>query len=272
MVALAGGFKSDDVVLVDGGPMMGKLVPDMDAGIAKTTSGVLALPADHVLVTMAKKSLSQMVKRSKSACCQCFRCSDLCPRNLIGHEIYPHLTMRTIDYALADTANVTSAFLCSQCGVCEWVGCDIMGLSPRKIFAEYKKALIARGVKNPHHRTKIAARDALVDRKISIPMLMKKIGVTQYDVEMPFIEQVQPVGRVRISLNRHAGAQAIPCVTMGQLVRKCDPIARSPEDGLGTIYHASIEGRVFAVTADYIEIKSHSVGANPRPFALEMAS
>jgi len=81
LIRLAGGTKNPSDILIDGGPMMGEIVKDPNQGIAKTTSGVIALPEDHFIIQMQNITISQMVKKSKAACCQCFRCSDLCPRN-----------------------------------------------------------------------------------------------------------------------------------------------------------------------------------------------
>jgi len=78
LIAAAGGTRQADDVLLDGGPMMGTLVPDPARGIGRTTSAVLALPADHLVVRQKRISLPQMLQRSKAACCQCFRCTDLC--------------------------------------------------------------------------------------------------------------------------------------------------------------------------------------------------
>lgn len=254
LIDLAGGFSTQEVVLVDGGPMMGKIVTDWNAGIAKTTSGILALPKDHFLIRMAQQSISQVVKRSKSACCQCFRCSDLCPRNLLGHDLNPHLTMRTIDYNLASPAkNITSAFLCSQCGVCELLACDIMQLSPRKILAAYRKELVAKGIKNPHQRKELTANSQFPNRKIAIPTLMKKVDLVKYDVKFPYCGSFE-TKTVRIALDKHIGAPAIPQVSVGQKVRMCDIIATSPVDKLGTVYHASIDGKVTEVGENVVEI------------------
>lgn len=257
LIKIAGGLTRDDVVLLDGGPMMGKIVDDWQDGIAKTTSGVLALPCDHFIVTMRKQTLSQVMKRSKSACCQCFRCSDLCPRNLLGHEIYPHLTMRSIDYNQAEPAkNITSAFLCSQCGVCELVACDSMQLSPRKIYAAYRKELVARGVKNPHTRTNVVPNSQIDGRKIAVTTLLKKADLAKYDIEVHY-EGIKPIKQVRINLNKHVGAPAIPNVVLGQKVRMCDIIAASPEDKLGSVYHASIAGKITDLSAGFVEITAY---------------
>jgi Na+-translocating ferredoxin:NAD+ oxidoreductase RnfC subunit len=256
LIKIAGGLKNSEIVLVDGGPMMGKIVSDWNLGIGKTTSGVLALPKDHFIVRMAEQSLSQMIRKSKAACCQCFRCSDLCPRNLIGHDLYPHLTMRSLDYNQPlPAANVTSAFLCSQCGVCELVACDFMLLSPRKILAAYRQELVKKGVKNPHNRKIDAANSQWENRKISIPMLLKKIDLEKYDIEMPYTGMHQ-VKTVRIPLNKHIGAPAIPTVNLGQNVKMCDIIAATPEGKLGAIYHASIDGKITEIGDNWIEINN----------------
>lgn len=255
LIKMAGGTLNPTDVLLDGGPMMGAIVQDWDAGIAKTTSGVVALPKDHFVINMLNINISQMVKKSKAACCQCYRCSDLCPRNLIGHNLFPHMTMRTIDYNLSEpTDHITSAFICSQCGVCELIACDFMLLSPRKIYAEYKKLLVSKGVKNPHRRTDLTVIPELEYRKVPLPTVIKKIGLSPYVKSTPSMG-FQPVDRVKIPLNRHAGAPAMPKVVVGEKVRVGDIIAASPMDKLGTVYHASIGGKVTEVTEAWIEIQ-----------------
>ena len=256
LVRLGGGLTAPDAALIDGGPMMGKLVEDPDEGIARTTSGLVALPADHFIVRFARKPLAHMIKQSKAACCQCFRCSDLCPRNLIGHELYPHMTMRTIDYAQAEPAqHVTSAFLCSQCGVCELIACDFMLLSPRRILGAYRQELVARKVRNPHTRSGFTVRSQFENAKVSIPMLMKKVDLERYDGAFPYAGK-KSAGMVRIPLARHTGAPAVPSVRKGEKVRACDVVAASPADKLGTVCHASIAGTVTAVTEKWVEITS----------------
>jgi Na+-translocating ferredoxin:NAD+ oxidoreductase RnfC subunit len=254
LIDLAGGTVNPTDVLMDGGPMMGSIIDDPTRGVAKTTSGVIALPHDHFIVTMKKVTISQMVKKSKAACCQCFRCTDLCPRFLVGHALYPHMTMRTIDYNLAEpTDHVTSAFLCSQCGVCELIACDFMLLSPRKVYAEYRKQLVARGVKNPHARSNLSAIEEIEGRKVPLPMVIKKIGLSGYVKNTPS-RGYHDVKKVRISLDRHTGAAAMPKVVPGEKVRMGDVIAASPLDKTGAVYHASIAGAVTDVTGQWIEI------------------
>lgn len=254
LIRMAGGTLHPTDVIIDGGPMMGNIVENPDQGIAKTTGGVIALPEDHFIVTMRRTTISRMVKKSKAACCQCFRCTDLCPRNLIGHDLFPHMTMRTIDYNQSEPAqHITSAFLCSQCGVCELVACDFMLLSPRKVYAEYKKLLTARGIKNPHHRPGTRIIPELEYRKVSLPTLIKKLGLSQYITRTPSTGY-RSVDRVRVPLDRHTGVPAAPTVTPGQEVKMGDVIAASPPDKTGALYHASIAGTVTEIAGAWIEI------------------
>jgi len=254
LIKIAGGLNIADAVLIDGGPMMGKIVVDWSLGIAKTTSGVIALPRDHFIVRMQQKSLAQMIKQSKSACCQCFRCTDLCPRNLLGHGLQPHLTMRTVDYNLSKpTENITSAFLCSQCGMCELIACDFMLLSPRKIYAAYRKELVARSIKNPHVRNDVQVCEELSNRKVAINMVLKKLDLEKYYIELPFTGKKE-IKRVKVALNKHLGASAISQVKSGQKVYMTEVIAESSCDKLGSVYHASIDGVIAEVTDEYIEI------------------
>lgn len=255
LIERAGGTINPDDVLMDGGPMMGRVVDDWEQGIGKTTSGVIALPVDHFIIRMKRTTLSQMVKKSKAACCQCFRCTDLCPRNLIGHKLYPHMTMRTIDYNLAElTEHVTSAFLCSQCGVCELIACDFMLLSPRQVYAEYRKLLSKKGIKNPHVRKELSIIPEYEYRKVSLPVIVKKTDLSKYCVHVPYRGHVE-VNRVRISLNAHAGQPALPKVVPGEKVKMGDIIAASPLNGIGSIYHASITGTIQEIEETCIEIK-----------------
>jgi Na+-translocating ferredoxin:NAD+ oxidoreductase RnfC subunit len=256
LIELAGGTLNPGDVLMDGGPMMGMIVEDPDRGIAKTTSGVVALPEDQFIIRMKKTTISRMVKKSKAACCQCYRCTDLCPRNLIGHALHPHMTMRTIDYNLSEPVDhITSTFLCSQCGVCELIACDFMLLSPRQVYAEYKSLLVSRGIKNPHTRSDISIIPEYEYRKVSIPTVIKKLGLSEYVKDTPFCGYKSP-GRVRIPLNRHTGVPAMPKVVPGEKVKMGDVIAASPLDKVGAVYHASIAGKVTEVTLDWIEIVS----------------
>ena len=50
VLQFAGGPTIDEYRVVDGGPMMGRVLPDTDQPVTKTTSGLLVLPPDHNVV------------------------------------------------------------------------------------------------------------------------------------------------------------------------------------------------------------------------------
>lgn len=255
LITLAGGTLNPTDKLLDGGPMMGQPIYDTSSGIGRTTSGIIALPEDHFIINMKQLTIQQMVKKSKAACCQCFRCTDLCPRNLLGHALYPHMTMRTIDYNMSEPVeHITSAFLCSQCGVCELIACDFMQLSPRQIYSQYRRLLSAKGIKNPHHNP-TSAREELENRKIPMSTIIKKTGLTPYLTPTPY-QGFRDVSRVRVPLTRHAGSPAVSCVNIGQKVRRGEIIATSPMEKMGAVCHASIGGKITDITNQWIEINA----------------
>ncbi|MDF2569650.1 MAG: putative NADH:ubiquinone oxidoreductase, subunit RnfC [Sporomusa sp.] len=50
VLALAGGVSCEPAAYIDGGPMMGKVITDLSNPVTKTTGGLIALPADHLLI------------------------------------------------------------------------------------------------------------------------------------------------------------------------------------------------------------------------------
>jgi hypothetical protein len=131
-----------------------------------------------------------------------------------------------------------------------------MQLSPRKIYAEYRKLLVSRGIKNPHNRSGFDVSSQYENRKVSIPTVIKKLGLTEYAKPL-YPKNSKPVSLVRINLSAHIGAPARAVVSVGDSLNIGDIIASSPAEALGTIYHASIIGVVTAITVDYIEITAN---------------
>ena len=60
--------------------------------------------------------------------------------------------------------------------------------------------------------------------------------------------------KVRVSLVRHIGAAAVPCVEEGDGVAAGDVIGLAPEKALGVNVHASITGTVTEVNDKFVEI------------------
>ena len=59
---------------------------------------------------------------------------------------------------------------------------------------------------------------------------------------------------VRVKLKQHAGQTSVAVVQEGKKVKKGQVVGRAEEGKLGANVHASIDGKVRAVTADFIEI------------------
>jgi len=232
---------------------MGKVISDDSEPITKTTSGIIVLPASHNIIRGKHRSLEQMRSIAKSACTQCSRCTDLCPRYLIGHALQPHLIMRHLAYNPGMTGEVLEdALICSECGVCEKFACPMM-LSPREINAAVKKRLLADGVKREPKRERYQVSVFKDERKIPLKRLLERLEVTRYDTHPPFYEGDVEVGRVSLPMQQHIGQASIPVVREGESVKKGDLLGEIPEGALGARVHASIDGTVASV-GDHVVI------------------
>ena len=72
---------------------MGRIGKGSDP-VTKTTNAILVLPKDHLIVQKKMRTSAIDLKRAASICCQCNTCTDLCPRNNLGHPIDPARFMR----------------------------------------------------------------------------------------------------------------------------------------------------------------------------------
>ena len=255
LIELAGGSKISDYRIVMGGPMMGKVLNDDTEPITKTTSGIIVLPRHHNVIRDKRRSFDQMRFIAKSACTQCSRCTDLCPRYLIGHALEPHRIMRHLAYTPGMEGEILEdALICSECGVCEKFACPMM-LSPREINAAIKQKLLKDGIKREPKRETYQVSIFNDTRKIPIKRLMERLEVGRYDTHPPFYENDIQVRKVFIPLQQHLGQPALPVVKAGDKVNKGDLIGEIPEGALGARIHASIDGTVASV-GDSVVIES----------------
>ena len=249
----AGGARISEHRLVLGGPMMGPLAPEGGGSVVtKTLGGVLVLPREHVLVRHAELSMAQARVRARSACIQCRTCTDLCPRHLLGHPIYPHLTMRAF---AAGNRLEPSALLCMECGVCELYACP-MGLNPRRIQQAQKAELRARGEKPA-----FALRNppALAEyHQAPSGRVLARIDAARYDIPVPAEAVDANCDLVCIPLKQHIGAPAQACVAPGDAVQRGDVIGRMAEGALGADVHASIGGTVDRIENGVVVIRGRA--------------
>ncbi len=243
--------KIKDYRLLAGGPMMGVPVEE-NYRVTKTCSGIIVLPENHSAFIKQDMTLRAHKKRGKSICDQCFDCTIVCPRNLLGHSLEPHRIMRNLFIADENISVYTPSFLCSQCGLCNMFACP-MDLSPRNLLKETSDALSRRGVKNPHKKRNLKPHPEREYRKVNASRLSARIGVDKYEKEELPVKSVLP-GAVRINLSQHAGTAALPVVKEGDSVKRGQLIGEIPRGKLGARVHSSISGKVKKVTSGYIEI------------------
>ncbi|MBS5602784.1 4Fe-4S dicluster domain-containing protein [Enterocloster lavalensis] len=261
-IRLAGGSREERYCVIDGGPMMGKVMSyeeAREAAVTKTTSGIIVLDEDHYLSVLSKTPVGRMKRLASAACIQCSYCTQLCPRNLLGHPLEPHKIMRRFAAggdipSLLDDPVVRQAAICCQCGVCEQYACP-MGLTPRRINALIRDEMRKAGIPYERREALWEADPERRNRKLPTKRAAARSGVLDYyDFEIDTLAEAAP-STVRISLRQNMGAPAQPVVQEGDRVREGQLIARCPEGKLGADIHAGIGGVVTKVT-DYIVIEA----------------
>ena len=185
-VRLAGANTTKNPVYFIGGPMMGNIGSGSQP-VTKTTNAVLVLPEEHLIVQRKRQKTSIDLKRAAASCCQCTMCTDLCPRNRLGHPIEPHLFMRAATCKDIQEPNIfLNTFFCCSCGLCELYSC-FQGLSPRTLMAEYKAGLRANGIKPPQVEAAPVGEEREY-RKVPMERLMARLDLTKYNKEAPLDE------------------------------------------------------------------------------------
>ena len=253
VVALAGGKTTKNAVYFIGGPMMGNIGTGSQP-VTKTTNAVLVLPEDHIIINKKKSKSSIDLKRAAASCCQCTMCTDLCPRNRLGHPIEPHKFMRAATCKdIQDPDIFINTMFCCSCGLCELYSC-MQGLSPRSLMADYKNGLRAAGIKPPQGVVPKPVGAEREYRKVPMERLMARLDLTKYNKEAPLNDEVVDMKKVRIMLSQHIGAPATAIVKVGEQVERGQMIAE-PGQGLSVAIHASISGTVTEVNDKCIVIE-----------------
>jgi Na+-translocating ferredoxin:NAD+ oxidoreductase RnfC subunit len=255
VVNAAGGAKVADPVAINGGPMMGRLETDFAAPVTKTTKGLIVLSRSHPRAAAKSRSMAEMMRIARTACCHCMYCTELCPRYLLGHRLHPDKIMRLASYGhLGEPAAAAAeVFLCCECGLCEQA--CVMGLQPWRLNHELKGLLgpeVARGFK------KLAPTEANRFRELRrypIPRLVQKLGLGAYEnLKAPPAPWPGDTSQVKLLLKQHLGAPAVPVVAAGDRVSAGDLVAAPAEGAMGAPVHASLTGRVSRIDPDAVVV------------------
>lgn len=238
----AGVTAFDGMAVLDGGPMMGRIIRDFTQPITKTTKGILLFQEDHPIIRKKSIAVDQARRVARTACEQCRMCTDLCPRYALGHNMQPHKMMRKIAYSYERLEDATIAQLCCECNLCELYACPV-NLPPKTVNVLYKEKLAHKGIRHvPNLVPELRAMRQY--RKTPVPRLIARIGLSQYDQDAPLRTLAAAPLNVRILMGQHIGVPAVPVVSCGESVVKGQLLGEIPRGALGARVHASISGTV----------------------------
>ncbi len=252
VLARAGAVQVAQPRYISGGPMMGKLLADIDGPVTKTTGGIIVLPHDHVIVRRHEQPMRDVMAIARSVCEQCNLCTELCPRHLVGHELHPALIVRSANYHdIGQPSVLLSALTCSECAICEQWACPV-GISPMRINIALKAQFRAQGAR---YEGPLHPQDPMAEhRLVPVQRLVQRLGIQRYLHKAPLDESPWQPRQVVLPLRQHVGAPALALVREGDSVRRGQLLGEIPQDALGARVHASISGRVLSVTAQAITI------------------
>ena len=240
-------------VVIDGGPAMGRMINYNTATVTKTTKALMILPEDIPCILSKKRPLKVQLALASSVCCSCNRCTDLCPRHLLGYPLEPHKMVRSsLNAAEADPELVKTATLCCNCGICELAAC-CQGISPRAIIGQFRAVLAKDKIHFQSGDEKYSVRPEHDFRLLSSGKWKSLMGVAKFDKKPDSYEEEHTTKHVEIGMHMNIGAPAVPIVSVGEQVEYGQMIARAGE-GLSVPQHASIAGKVTFVSSEKIII------------------
>jgi Na+-translocating ferredoxin:NAD+ oxidoreductase RnfC subunit len=258
VLELAGGATADEYAVMDSGLMMGKLVADLEQPVTKTTAGLIILPVNHTLIERYSKPREQMARIGKSACDQCSYCTELCPRYLLGYDIQPHAVMRSLGFTASGSELWNQyAQLCCGCGICTLYACP-EGLYPREACLEGIVDLKKAGKGKWKGTTPVKVHPMKEFRRVPMKLLVKRLGVGEYDTGAPWDPNPVSPSSVDIPLSQHMGSPAVPIVRKGESVKKGQMIAEIEAGKLGAAVHASISGLVTEING-HVRIEAKEI-------------
>ncbi|MBN2382690.1 4Fe-4S dicluster domain-containing protein [bacterium] len=242
-----------DRCILEGGVMMGRPVGLNDV-VTKTTTALVIVPVDHPCVREYTISLERQLRMVSSRCIQCQSCQDICPRNMLGHPLRPHLNMRS---SIVQGMISRSAVLCSECGLCALVACPA-GISPRMLHRHQKAELLyLKGDNKPDWE--LGDEQSLRPlHRISLGRLKDKIQLRPYDREPERWRGRFSLNTLKILLKQHIGNRTKPVVVTGQEVIAGELLGDIPHDSIGACVHSPLTGQVREMTLDSIVVASSS--------------
>lgn len=104
LIEAAGGMPDNTGKIVNGGPMMGKAVSNLEVPVSKGTSGIILFPSE------------ESARATVSACIRCSKCISACPMGL-----EPYLLMELSKKDLKERMERDKIMDCMECGSCSYI-------------------------------------------------------------------------------------------------------------------------------------------------------
>lgn len=254
VLKLSGIQNFDDYAVIDGGPMMGPVMNNLDGYVTKKNKGFVILKKNHPLIRKKSITKEQAKRINRAACEQCRMCTDMCPRFLLGHSTQPHKMMRVLNYNISDLESQKIAQLCCQCNLCDLFSCPA-GLYPKFSNNYFREKLAEQNLRYKPKQEVFEARSAREHRLVPSKRLIARIGLHDFDKSAPMTETSLNPEVVHIATRQHVGAPALPVVSIGDHVQAGQLIGKIPEDSLGATIHASVSGKIIESGNDFIAIR-----------------
>jgi electron transport complex protein RnfC len=104
LIEAAGGMPEDTGKVVNGGPMMGKAINNIDVPVLKGTSGIILFPGNE-----SQRAII-------GPCIRCAKCVTIC-----ANSLEPYLLMNLSEMGLFERAEREKITNCMECGSCSYV-------------------------------------------------------------------------------------------------------------------------------------------------------
>jgi Na+-translocating ferredoxin:NAD+ oxidoreductase RnfC subunit len=249
-VQVAGGATIEDFVLLDGGPMMGRVVTELVTPVTRVSSGIIVLGRSTRLAERKSQPEPAFKRIGKSACDQCSLCTEMCPRYLLGYPIQPHLVMRSLLTTGPMSATLTHwAQACCECNICTLWACP-EDLDPRNVCVVTKRDLKQQNKWLPAEELQRLTKEVhplKSYRSVPTERLVRRLGLHRFTAEAPlYTGKIEPES-VAIPLQPSVGLPPLPVVRVDDRVREGELLAAATESGLSVPAHASIAGQVTSV-------------------------
>lgn len=246
-------IKTEKKKFIIGGPMMGFVSDDLTQPVTKGDSGIVILPENHSLI-YKKTRTKQNIEKIAFTCDQCMRCSDLCPRDLLGHGVKPHKAMISVSMNLKEKIPYQiSSLYCCECSLCSLYACP-EDLDPSKVMILSKKALFQKG-----HKPKkefVEVNPMYHYRRTPTKLLIRRLGLDEFVKPHKFLTIKIDPQKIILKLNQHRGEPAKPLAKIGEHIKKGQLVAETEEGKMGSRIFSSINGIVTFVDKEKIIVET----------------